>query len=308
MIDSAYPVILFSPIELENITLTNRFIRSATYEGWGDGNGVPGQELAALYSDLARGEIGTIITGFVFVSQEGRAMQPGQCGIDGDDKIAPWQAITAAVHQSAPNVRLIMQLAHAGRQTLQSATGRMVVGASSRRCGYFRQPVRALDDSGIRRSISDFADAAYRAKRAGFDGVQVHAAHGYLVHQFFSRIPSFARVLWRMLFARSYLKKFVPFAENYNVPAAARIKRKTNLAVFPVGGIRSIEGMVDCVTTQGLDGVSLCRPLICEPGLASKIRAGNWRRSACANCNLCTVHADSRRSVRCYRQLVSKVL
>ncbi len=401
MNDRSHLDVLFSPLELANMTLPNRFIRSATYEGQGDENGIPGQALAALYSALARGDVGTIITGFAFISREGRAMQPGQCGIDGDDKIAPWHAIASAVHQTAPDVRLIMQLAHAGRQTLQSVTGQTVVGASSRRCRYFRQRVRPLDESGIMRIIGEYADAAYRAQQSGFDGVQIHAAHGYLVHQFlspwtnvrrdswrephmflqkiieavrarcgrdypvlvklsagedsspglmvddtirtvqhlesmkvdgveisygtmeyalniirggcpidvifranplFHRIPSFARNLWRMLFARSYLNKFVPFTENYNVPASARIRRNTNLAVFPVGGIRSIDGMIDCMTTQGLDGVSLCRPLICEPDLVSKIRDGRWTRSECTNCNLCTVHADSRRSVRCYQR------
>lgn len=401
MNESSYPDILFSEVRLPNITLKNRFIRSATYEGLGDSKGVPRKELAALYSDLARGGTGTIITGFAFISQGGRAMQSHQCGIDTDDRIAPWQDITSSVHESAPEVKLIMQLAHTGRQTLQKATGRAVVGASSRRCTYFRQRVRALDDSGIRRIAREFGQAAYRAQQAGFDGVQVHGAHGYLVHQFlspwtntrsdhwrgpqlflervieairercgesypvfvklsagddnphglsvegtirtaqcledmkvdaveisygtmeyalniirgecpvdvvlrvnplFNGIPPFLRTLWRKLFAGSYLNKLTPFSENYNVAAAMRIKQETDLAVFPVGGIRSVVGMVDCIATQGLDAVSLCRPLICEPDLPLKIRAGSWKQSKCTNCNLCTVYADGRHPVRCYQK------
>ena len=128
--------ILFSPLKLRNIALKNRFVRSATHEGWGDPNGVPRYELSDLYSELASGGAGTLITGFVFTSQAGRAMQPGQCGIDTDDKITHWQRITERVRAAASDVRLIMQLAHAGRQTLQRVTGRPVVGVSPRKCTY----------------------------------------------------------------------------------------------------------------------------------------------------------------------------
>lgn len=178
--------ILFSPLKLRNIALKNRFVRSATHEGWGDPNGVPRYELSDLYSELALGGAGTVITGFVFTSQAGRAMQPGQCGVDTDDKITHWQRITERVHGAASDARLIMQLAHAGRQTLQRVTGRPVVGVSPRKCTYFRQRVTVLDDAAIRGIIDEFGHAAHRAQEAGFDGVQVHAAHGYLVHQFLS--------------------------------------------------------------------------------------------------------------------------
>jgi len=388
---------LFEAVKLQNITLKNRIIRSATYEGFGDPNGVPRSELADIYLKLAKGGVGAIITGFVFVSQTGRAMQPGQCGIDTPYKISPWQKITDKVHTSYPDVSLFMQIAHTGRQTKSKYTGNSAVGPSGRKCTYFKEPVKILNDAEILEIIDEFGEAARRAREAGFDGIQVHAAHGYLIHQFlsqwtntrrdkwadgnlflesilenihqkcgadfpvfvklswaddnnpgvslkntiqtvkrleksdidaieisygtmefalniirgdcpidiilkvnplFNQIPLFFREIWKRFFLKKYLKKNLPFAENYNIDSALKIKKATTLPVFSVGGIRTIENMIE-ILNKGLDAVSLCRPLICEPDLAEKLK--NGKNSECINCNLCTVYCDSTQSLRCYQ-------
>jgi 2,4-dienoyl-CoA reductase-like NADH-dependent reductase (Old Yellow Enzyme family) len=188
--------ILFTELNLRNLTLPNRIVRSATYEGWGESDGTPKAELGELYSKLAAGGTGTIITGFVFVSQAGRAMHPGQCGIESDTKTPAWKRIVQAVKQANPDTKLIMQLAHTGRQTLSRVTGSPVLGASSRACTYFRQRPKVLDNNEIELIIRQFANAAYRAKLAGFDGIQIHAAHGYLVHQFLSPYTNTRKDRW----------------------------------------------------------------------------------------------------------------
>lgn len=177
---------VFTPLQLRNITLKNRLIRSATYEGCGDSYGYPISKLYKIYDDLARGGVGTIITGFAFISQDGRAMQRAQTGIDNDNKIKAWSEIIAPMKKQYPEVALFLQLAHAGRQTLSKVTKHPVVGVSTKKCTYFKQEVKQLTNEQIEKIIEQFGLAAKRAKTIGFDGVQIHAAHGYLVHQFLS--------------------------------------------------------------------------------------------------------------------------
>ncbi|MCE5197986.1 MAG: NADH:flavin oxidoreductase [Armatimonadota bacterium] len=393
--------VLFTELKLRNMTLPNRIIRSATYEGWGEADGTPKPELADVYSELARGGVGTIITGFAFVSKVGRAMHPGQCGIDSDDKIGPWRRIIAKVREANPDVKLVMQIAHTGRQTRRQVTGQPVVGASDRPCTYFRQHPRVLDDNSILDIINDFAYAAYRAIRAGFDAVQIHAAHGYLIHQFlsswtnartdrwadrplllekvisavrskcgydfpilvklsaaedrspgirvedtietakrlekleidaveisygtmeyalniirgavpidavlrvnpmFNRIPGLLKSFWKKFCAPAYLRKFIPFEEDYNLQSASRIWSETELPVICVGGIRTLESMVGIIDSFGIDAIALCRPLICEPDIPRKILSGEFTKSKCTNCNLCTIYCDSQQPLRCYQK------
>jgi 2,4-dienoyl-CoA reductase-like NADH-dependent reductase (Old Yellow Enzyme family) len=172
----------FESAKIGRLTLPNRILRSATFEGLCDAAGCPGPAYTKHYSKLASQGLGAMITGFAYIHPDGRAMQPGQAGLDSDDKIDAFKVVTQAVH--AQGGRIILQIAHAGRQTVPAATGGAVFAPSTRKSVYFNVRPQRLTVPQCERIINDFAAAARRAQMAGFDGVQLHAAHGYLIHQF----------------------------------------------------------------------------------------------------------------------------
>jgi len=177
-----------------NLVLKNRIIRSATYEGMSDEQGYPTEKLRDLYTELAANDCALIITGFAFVARSGRAMQPQQAGIDDDDKIPAWREVVAPVHEKGG--KILIQISHTGRQTLQKVTGHPVLAPSPVKCSYFRQKPRKITEPEIRTVIEQFIQAAVRAQKAGFDGVQIHAAHGYILHQFLSTFINRRRDNW----------------------------------------------------------------------------------------------------------------
>ena len=158
-------------------------IRSATFEGMADKAGFPTPGYLALYEELARNKVKWMITGFMFMSNSGRAMHPGQAGLDSENKVPAFEQVTNRVHKYGS--KIIAQLAHTGRQTKD--TGYEIVGVSSKKSPYFGEHPRILETDEIYEIIEEFADSAYFAKLAGFDGVQIHGAHGYLVHQFMQK-------------------------------------------------------------------------------------------------------------------------
>lgn len=174
--------VLFAKTNIRGMELKNRLVRSATHEGMADLNGFPTQNLFRLYERLAKGGIGLIITGFAFVTPDGKSPFMGMQGIHMDDHISRYRELVQSVHENG--ARIAMQIVHCGRQTTQEAIGTKPMGPSAvKEKSLFVKP-REMTEEDIERIIEAFAQAARRVKEAGFDAVQIHAAHGYLVNQF----------------------------------------------------------------------------------------------------------------------------
>lgn len=173
---------VFQASKIGNLSVKNRIIRSATYEGMCDAEGFPTDRYKKLYLELAKNNVGTIITGFVYVSKDGKAMQPGQAGIDSKEKVSFYKQVTEEIHRF--DSKIFMQIAHAGRQSSSKVTGEALKGVSGRKSRYFNEIPEVLKTGEVISIAGKFSDAALFAKEAGFDGIQIHAAHGYLVHQF----------------------------------------------------------------------------------------------------------------------------
>jgi 2,4-dienoyl-CoA reductase-like NADH-dependent reductase (Old Yellow Enzyme family) len=113
-------------------------------------------------------------------------MHPAQTSIASDETVSAWRDVLAPVRALPVRTVMLLQMAHAGLQTTELAAGGPPLAPSAFRSSYFRSRAQAMTNEEILETIADFAAAAARAKDAGFDGVQLHAAHGYLLHQFLS--------------------------------------------------------------------------------------------------------------------------
>lgn len=176
--------ILFTPIHIGDMQIKNRFVHSATYEGMALETGEVSDTLVRRYQNLAKGEVGLIISGHMYVHPLGRAYRY-QTGIHNDEMISGLRKLVDAVHQEGG--KIAFQLAHAGRQTTKAIIGQTPIGPSRRGRDpiYFFKP-REMSVYQIQEIIKAFGSAAQRAVEAGADGIQLHSAHGYLINQFIS--------------------------------------------------------------------------------------------------------------------------
>ncbi|MGA2734829.1 MAG: NADH:flavin oxidoreductase [Syntrophobacteraceae bacterium] len=176
---------VFEPTVLAGIPLRNRIIRSATHEGMADERGYPTEALKQTYLRLAKGNVGAIITGYAGVQPNGKSPLYRMLMIDNDEAAASYEGIVQAVH--ANNTSIVLQIAHCGRQTRSKIIGERPVAPSAIRDKFYNEDLpKELTSEEIEALIVNFVNAIERARRAGFDGVQLHAAHGYLLSQFLS--------------------------------------------------------------------------------------------------------------------------
>jgi 2,4-dienoyl-CoA reductase-like NADH-dependent reductase (Old Yellow Enzyme family) len=176
---------LLERTSINGMSLANRFVRSATWEGLAAQDGSVTPRLTEMMVELARGEVGLIISGYSFISPEGQA-NPGQLAVHDDRFVAGLREMVRAVH--AAGGKIALQLVHGGCSANPELSGLEPIGPSAREQDG-RPRCRPAGKEDIATIVSAFARAAGRAKEAGFDAVQIHAAHGFLLSQFLS--PAF---------------------------------------------------------------------------------------------------------------------
>jgi 2,4-dienoyl-CoA reductase-like NADH-dependent reductase (Old Yellow Enzyme family) len=367
------------------LDLPNRFIRSATYETMATDLGEVTAELLDLYDRLARGGIGLIFTGHTYVHPRGQAGDR-QLGIYDDFLIPGLRHFVDMIHRH--NGRIFVQLAHAGSQIKPSVEAMPLAPSRIPNPITERVPQEATEAE-IQEVIDAFRKAAHRAKKAGFDGIHIHAANGYLISQFNSPFSNRrndewggdAQRRWRLanevylavreaagpdipvtmklgiadaiqggleepesiiqaaqlerlgldglevscgVMADSYgtsscrpyagvdrrqaardhlyhrlLSKPVP--EAYFLPYARAVKKKVQIPIILVGGLRSTMRMVQVLADGDADFVAMSRPFVREPDLVQLIQQGQRKITACTSCNLCLLHSGLD-PLQCWRQ------
>jgi 2,4-dienoyl-CoA reductase-like NADH-dependent reductase (Old Yellow Enzyme family) len=340
---------LFESSEINGLKLENRFVRSATWEGMATDEGACTPKLIDLMVKLAKGGVGLIITSHAYVQKVGQAGSR-QLGIYNDDMIQGLQKMAGAIHENGG--KTVCQLAHAGFFASAQLSGLTPIAPSIVE-GIAEGPRKEITKDDILDIIEAFAAAAKRAHAAGFDGVQIHAAHGYLLSQFISPlfnhrtdeyggpIENRARMALEVLQAiresvgsnfpvliKMNSKEFVdsglttedfvqagkmladaieisgglPISattrasqlginkeekEAYFQEEAKALRRQRDVPIILVGGNRSFHVAERLVDEGVADYISMSRPLIREPDLINRWKAGDLSKAACVSDNMC---------------------
>jgi len=184
---------IFESTTINGLELPNRLVRSATWEGLGSPDGSVNERLIDVYRDLADGGVGLIITGYMAVRADGR-QQTTQLLADRDEVVPGLAELSSAVHRQGGKV--VAQIVHCGGQANREVTGRAPLAPSAVASPGYPEVPRELSPDDINTLVASFALAARRLKDAGFDGVQLHGAHGYLLAQFLSPSRNRRRDRW----------------------------------------------------------------------------------------------------------------
>jgi 2,4-dienoyl-CoA reductase-like NADH-dependent reductase (Old Yellow Enzyme family) len=246
---------LFEPGTIGSLEIRNRFVRPGTSETMGGERGEVTPALIALYEALARNEVGLICTGHLYCHPRGQ-YAPRQTGIYDDSLVAGLARLTAAVRPHG--ARLFAQLSHAGSQSRvpeleplapspvpNELTGRMVEEAS---------------DAEVEETVAAFGAAAARAVEAGFDGVHIHGANGYLISEFSSPLTNWRSDRWGgSAEGRDTFPLEVVRAVRSAVPVGFPVTMKIGFFDAPEGGLEADEVLARArrLVDAGLDAVEV---------------------------------------------------
>jgi 2,4-dienoyl-CoA reductase-like NADH-dependent reductase (Old Yellow Enzyme family) len=230
---------LFTPLTLPNGAIVpNRLAKAAMEETMADAGQLPGPAIQRLYRRWAEGGAGLLITGNVMVDR--RALTgPGTIALEAGTPLAPFETWAQAAR--AQGAQVWMQISHPGRQVMANLKGQAWAPSAvaldlGKHSKLFAQPV-PMTDADIAEVIERFAATAHAAEQAGFTGVQIHAAHGYLISQFLSPLTNRRDDAWGGSLAnRARLLLEVVRAVRARVAPGFCVAVKLNSADFQRGG------------------------------------------------------------------------
>jgi len=185
--------LLFEPGKIGNMEIKNRFVRSATVELLCTDDGRVTDTYLRAQERLAKGGVGLVVPGNYIVNPLGHNY-PKAPTVDNDEIIEDLRRVVSVVHEHG--AKIVAQLNHGGRQADPKLIGAKPVGPSPVRDKMSFVKPRQMSEAEIEQTIDDFGEGARRVKEAGFDGVQIHAAHGYLINQFLSAYTNRRKDQW----------------------------------------------------------------------------------------------------------------
>lgn len=248
---------LLEPVAVAGMSLRNRLMRSATAERRAGPDGTPLPQLADMIASLARGGVGLIVLGHTFVRPDGKASR-GMAGLWCDSQVSAFARIAEAAHEEGG--RVAVQINHAGRQANPELIGGQPVAPSTLAPSEWTPVARGLAANEIPGLVDAYAQAARRVREAGFDAVQIHGAHGYLIGQFLSPHANRRQDEWGgSLQSRSRFLREVAQAVRAQVGPGYPVLIKLGLADFIPGGLPLEEGLavVEQLADMGLDLVEI---------------------------------------------------
>jgi 2,4-dienoyl-CoA reductase-like NADH-dependent reductase (Old Yellow Enzyme family) len=237
---------LFAPLTLPNrAVISNRIAKAAMEENMADSGQLPGESLRRLYANWAEGGAGLILSGNVMIDPTALT-GPGGVVLDERQPLEPFKAWARAAMRDGGQMWL--QINHPGRQVFaamgQEAVAPSAIGVDLGAYSHLFPVPRALDEADIATIVVRFATTARLAEAAGFSGVQIHAAHGYLISQFLSPLTNRRTDAWGgTLHNRARLLLDVVKAVRAAVSPGFSVAVKLNSADFQKGGFEASDAV-----------------------------------------------------------------
>lgn len=249
---------LFTPIKIGNLTLKNRLFVPGMGTNLAEHNGEAGPSLIKYYTERAKGGFGLIITECTAIKVEGKSLI-NECGIWDDSFIPSYKKLTDSVHEAGGTI--FVQLRHTGRETEKHYTGGLQpVSASQIPCPNCQEMPREMTTEEVYEMVETYVQAAERAKKMGYDGIEVHASHGYLPCQFLSghankRTDEFGGTLHnRMRFLRLIIQG-IKQRLGTEYPLIIRISGSEMIA----GGldVQEVKAIAQMCESEGVDAINV---------------------------------------------------